>query len=312
MFFTNSENVDPAIHNAVDTMPDCSNLNVSDMLTKVVRILDKATAGSRLHPVNLGDGSDDPMAIDSDSGSELEEEADDEEYDSDDEAWSSKPSKAHWTSASSVKLMTPDQKLVKERLRNDLRLAKGAGFRVALHGDLANGGRGGFVILSIRVSKLGISEEALDAWHMDPTQYFVVLLRYTAGYQTYDQLIGSSPCHTQIRVGLCDKYKIAIDEAVEAFAQLEDKSKSRKLFSKTGDANSKANGLGRLFIGRPLEELLNDRLIPLLRYRNGMGFPWLGAEEFFDDHQGKSDELLPPFKLCLMFAYRSQPWKWCA
>ena len=288
MFFTNSDNVDPSIHGAVDSMSDCSTLNVSDMLVKVVRALDKATAGSRLNPVNLSDGAGDPMALDSDSGSELHEEPDDAEYDSDDEAWSSKPPKIQqWGGSSAVPVMTADQKALRVRLRDDLRTAKDAGFRICHVGNLINGGKDGFVMLSIRVSKLGISEEALDAWHMDPIQYFLVLIRYTSGYQSFDDLIGNAPCSVQIRVGLSAKYKISIDEAVEAFAKLEDKGKTDKLLKKAHDGVEKKRGLRRLFIGGPLEELLNDRLVLLARYRMAMGFPWLGAEDFFNDHQGR-------------------------
>ena len=287
MFFTNSENVDPSIHASVDTMSDYSTLKVSEMLAKVVKVLDKATAGSRLNPMNLSDGADDPMAITSDSSSELQEEIDDADYDSDDEAWSSKPPKIQqWTHSSTASIMTPDQKVSKARLRHDLQMAKDAGFRVSHAGSLATGGRDGFVMVAVRIAKLGISEEALDAWHMDPTQYFLILIRYTTGYQSFDDLTGNASCNTQIRVGLSSRYKLAIEEAIEAFVRLEDKSKTKKLFNKSHDEAKPKSGLGRLFIGRPIEELLNDRLILLVRYRMAMGFPWLGAENFFNDHQG--------------------------
>ena len=175
-------------------------------------------------------------------------------------------------------------------MRQDLCLAKEAGFRVGCHGSLIHGGQDGFVTLSCRVAKLGISDEALQAWHLEQNQYFLVLIRYTAGYRDLDQLVGSTVAHggsgIQVRVGLSDKYNIAIDEAIAAFALLEDKSKSRKLTSTETEESDKPKGLGRLFIGRPLDELLNDRLVPLLKYRLAMGFPWDGAEDFFNDHQG--------------------------
>ena len=286
MFFTNSENVDSSIQTAVDTMSEYCNLKVSEMLAKVVKVLDKATAGSRLNPVHLSDGADDPMAVDSDSGSGLQEENDDADYDSEDEAWSSKPPKSQqWTSSGTTPVMTANQKASKARLRHDLLMAKDAGFRVSQVGSLADGGRDGFVMVAIRVAKLGISEEALDAWHMDPTQYFLILLRYSSGYQCFDDLIGNAICNTQVRVGLSSRYKLPTEAATEAFARLEDKSKTDKLFNKSHDGPKKS-GLGRLFIGRPIEELLNDRLILLARYRMAMGFPWLGAENFFNDHQG--------------------------
>ena len=177
-----------------------------------------------------------------------------------------------------------------KRIRQDLSVAKEAGLRVGYHGSLLNGGLDGFVTISCRVSKLGISEEALQAWHLESKQYFLLLIRYTAGYKSLDRLLGSDLNHggsgVQLRTGLSDRYKIAIDEAIAAFTLLEDKSKSSKLMNTTDALPKKTNGIGRLFIGRPMEELLNDRLIPLLRYRMAMAIPWGGAEQFFNDHQG--------------------------
>lgn len=66
MFYTDSENVPPPVHEALDSMSDCQGLKVSDMMSKLSRILDKATAGSRNNPVDLEDG--DPMMVDSDNG----------------------------------------------------------------------------------------------------------------------------------------------------------------------------------------------------------------------------------------------------
>ena len=50
-------------------MSDCQRLKVLDMIGKVSKSLDKATAGSRHNPVDLEDG--DPMLIDSDNGNYL-------------------------------------------------------------------------------------------------------------------------------------------------------------------------------------------------------------------------------------------------
>jgi len=64
MFYTDSSNVPPEVHSALDSMRDCSSMKVSDMMAKLVKTLDKATAGSRHNPVDIDDP--DPMVIDSD------------------------------------------------------------------------------------------------------------------------------------------------------------------------------------------------------------------------------------------------------
>lgn len=290
MFYTNSEKASSSIHSALDAMSNCQSMKVSDMMCKLVKALDKATAGSRDNPVDLDDG--DPMAIDSDEEPELSE--DPEDYDSEPGGWSPKSPK-HYTSSSTPVARLGDRLEImatNTKIRRDLSLVKEAGFRVSYLGDLLNGGQDGFVTISCRIAKLGISDEALQAWHLEPDQYFLLLIRYSSGYRPFERLIGQGMSHgdtgVQMRVGLGAKYKIAIDEAIAAFMTLEDKSKSRKLVNAPMSESARTGGLGRLFIGQPLDDLLNDRLIPLLRYRTAMDLPWAGAEDFYNDHQGRN------------------------
>ena len=295
MIYTDSDHVPQEMHEALDCMDNYIGVKVPSMLSSVVRNLDKATrgsAGSQANPVDLDDG--DPMVIDSDHVSESDDESE-VDPDSDDGAWSPKSPRYDWnqSSASQVRLGDRSKLFVERgRIRSDLRLAKEAGFRVSLQGSLLDGGRDGFVSLSIRMNKLGISDEALQAWHMNPEQYFVLLIRYAEGYQSLDSITAAAISHAShavtFRVGLNDKYKPGIDEVTAAFAKLEDKSKTKKLLTESADASKPVRKLGRLFIARPLDELLNDRFLPLLRYRMAMGFPWRGAEEFFNDHQGRN------------------------
>jgi len=225
--------------------------------------------------------------------SELEQFDDQDDYDSDAGGWSPKSPQHHTATTSHARISDRVEiHATNTRIRQDLRQVKEAGFRVGFLGSLLNGGQDGFVTISCRVSKLGISDEALQAWHMEPNRYFILLIRYTAGYKNLDRLVGSGMNHggsgVQIRAGVSDRYKIAIDEAIAAFAFLEDKSKSRKLMNSQKTGSNTTSGLGRLFIGRPLDELMNDRIVPLLRYRLAMGFHWGGAEDFFNDHQGRT------------------------
>ena len=286
MYFTKSDNVAPQLDGAVATMNDCSRLKVSDMLARLTTALDKAIAGSKHDPMSLENGANHPVIVDSDSDQELQDEDDPIDYDSEEQDLSPSLLKHQWTAASKLQAVTPVQQVDRARMRHDLRLAKDAGFRVTHLGTLPTGGEDGFVVVSIRVSKLSISEEALAAWHMEPKQYFVVLIRYIAGYQSFDDLIGTATFNIQIRVGLSNKYKLGVVEAINAFAQSEHSRSKKKAAPSSPDGQDETHGLGRLFLRRPLEELLNDRLIRLLKYRMALGFPWLGAEEFFNDHQG--------------------------
>ena len=296
MFFTSADSVHPEIQQAIDSLPGCSRRKVADMLTKVVGYLDKVTVDKDGEPTSLGD--DGTMDIDSDSDDEIQDEADDEdeqpdEYDSDDEAFSNKTAKINFSNSTyESNQSTGSLQILRRRIRHDLDLAKKARFRVSYIGKLHKGSLNGLITLSVRVSKLDISEEALSAWNMEANQYFMIILRYSAGYQTLDDLISGEGSGVDIRVGLAEGYKISTEDAVAAFTKMEDTSNPSNHVA--GKSQTGPKGLARLFIQGPLEELLNHRLISLLKYRMAMGFPWLGAEEFYNDHQGRNLEQSTP------------------
>ena len=168
MIYPDSEKVPAAIHSALDDMGNYPGMRVSDMMAKAVRALDKTTAGSRHNPVDIDDG--DPMQIDSDL--DPEESDDPDEYDSDPGAWSPKSPKHHPSTSASQRRVGDrgDTRALDARIRQDLRYAKEAGFRVCYLGNLLNNGLDGFVTISCRVAKLGISDEALQAWHLQSSQ----------------------------------------------------------------------------------------------------------------------------------------------
>ncbi|KAJ5937361.1 hypothetical protein N7454_004661 [Penicillium verhagenii] len=99
--------------------------------------------------------------------------------------------------------------LVLARLRHDLRLVKAAGFKVGYVGSQT-----GEIVLSIarRISKLGISEEAMQTWSVQSSEYLVLLIRYPHGYQNMQKIFDmgdqADTC-VQMRVGLCDSYRPA-------------------------------------------------------------------------------------------------------
>ncbi len=265
---------------------------LSQLLSRIAKLLDKATAGSEHNPVDL----DDPMDVD-EQESELES---DPEPDSDSDlepgGWSPRSPKHHSQAAiGSYRQRSGGHQAFSTdntRVRLDLQTAKLAGFRVGHLGGLLNGGEDAFVTISCRVTKLGISEEALQAWHLESSEYFILLIRYTAGYRSLERLVAKDTSGAmktvEMRVGLSQGYKIKYDEAIEAFSKTKDKSKNTEYSNGEKSGSPKSGGLGRLFIGRPLDELMNGRLLDLVNYRVSEGFPWGGAEQFYNDHQGRN------------------------
>ncbi|KAL8846923.1 MAG: hypothetical protein Q9221_008011 [Calogaya cf. arnoldii] len=301
MVYTTSENVPTHLSTALEDVGTLDGCDVSQMLAKVAKTLDQADAGSQANPLDLDDdamdtdeqlvdGSDPDLDDDSDLGS--------------DEDWSPGPpsqndhTKIHPRKASDMRsrgaVLSSNR-----RIRSDLKAVKQAGFRVGHLGGLIDNAQDCFVTVSIRVSKLGISEEAMQAWHLNPHQYFLLLIRYTAGYRSLDDLIASGNFHrpkdVSFRVGLSQHYKIPVDEAVQAFSQLKKKYASSSGSGPYENTDAKetpgmgtSKGLQPLFIGGPLQDLMNERLLAMINYRSAMGFGWGGAESYYVDHQGSN------------------------
>lgn len=187
------------------------------------------------------------------------------------------------------------RRLTKE-LRDDLRRAKNAGFKVAVLGDYA-GGISFYVSLGIRIGKLGISDEALIAWKLDKTQYFIVLIHYSSYYKNIAQLTGNSLVHhgrkdVSLCVGKSANYKPTFQEAITAFSKVtatEDRQEQHPRNTNDGsESDVLKDNIGHggafqgIFISGPINQLLNTALIPLLKCRMTWGFGWDGAELYYN------------------------------
>ena len=294
---TDDDNVPQAINAAMQDIGDFSGLSIEQMLEKVAKTLSKATTGSCKNPVDL----DGPVSMDLDDSDPEQEEEDD--YDDDhgysDDDWAADSSHLpHQPTTVKQAFSHPKDRAstvaLNERIRRDLQYAKQAGFRVGCLGQLLNDGQDSFVTVSCRITKLGISEEALQAWHLDANMYYVIVIRFNSGYRTYPQLAqdesfyGESGVH--LRVGLSRRYKINLPEAIEAFSKTTDKSKDAQKDDGEQVDDAK-DGLVPFFISRTLNELMGDKLLVLLRYRDKFAFGWDGAEEYYHDNQGMSADL---------------------
>ncbi|CAG8329945.1 unnamed protein product [Penicillium salamii] len=175
---------------------------------------------------------------------------------------------------------------LQRKLRRDLRLIKHAGFRV---GYLGSKNKSIIVSVSCRIAKLGISDEAMDAWNVKPSEYVVLLIRYVPTYVDLQGMIGLCGNITkdlvQMHVGTCDSYKPSLQQAVEAFQGIRDHQ--RKDEHATPDKAMDDSSLRPLFIGKSLNSLLEERLLAIIQLRLQHGYSWTGAELFFNDNQGK-------------------------
>jgi ubiquitin-conjugating enzyme E2 Q len=147
-----------------------------------------------------------------------------------------------------------------------------------------------YVSLSIRISKLGISEEAMQAWQLEPSEYLVAILHYPAGYKSMDDLRAYDTHQARrsfgVRIGICTTYKPTTQEAITAFTVLGKEEEKLREATQQADSqqasSSLPKGFRNSFVSRPLNELLEQRFHLLLKYRYG-GMSWHGAEYFYND-----------------------------
>jgi ubiquitin-conjugating enzyme E2 Q len=227
-----------------------------------------------------------------------DEEEDEDEYFPGDEDMMPKSRLANNGGAMSSGDYTEATSAFRRRVRNDLLIAKSEGFRVGHLGGMMDG-LGCYVSLSIRISKLGISEEAMQAWQVAPSEYLVAVFHYPSGYKSMDDLRSYDAHQARrnfgIRVGVCTTYKPTVQEAISAFTVLSKEEEKRREASQQGDSQNVSSeipkGFRNSFISRPLNELLEQRFHVLLKYRYG-GMPWHGSESFYNDqvlHASHSD-----------------------
>jgi len=182
-------------------------------------------------------------------------------------------------------------KSFRDRVRADLIAAKGAGFKVGHLGSLMNG-CSSFVTVSIRMSKLGLSEEAMQAWKVDPSEYLILLIQYPNGYKTGEQLQAYDSLRLTPNIGMQvfagKGYKPTLKEAINAFTKAR-----QERASMAGDGNQDGDGtagdssIQNTFISKSLSMLLEKNLIPILRFRS-QGMDWTGAEAWYNQMQRAS------------------------
>jgi ubiquitin-conjugating enzyme E2 Q len=291
---SSSDHVPPRVSSALESIqPSLRGRNLQQMLEQVSLLLESTLSKGQAHnPIDLDEEMED-QPEDDEFDQEQDEVLTEDSEDEDEHVWSPRsprhaaPSFPNPNASSSSRV--PMTKKARARIRSDLRAAKNAGFKVGVLGDL---NAGGFVCLSIRVVKLGISEEAMQAWGLRRQHYLVLMIRFEEGYRTLEQVSEESANtgatkNTEMRVALSERYKPSITDAIKAFAQVP-KSGTLPPADCSESYSAGSSSLETLFIGRPLNDLLRERFAGITKYRLACGFSWTGSETFFNDIQGKS------------------------
>ncbi|KAL0254468.1 hypothetical protein SLS55_009943 [Diplodia seriata] len=163
-------------------------------------------------------------------------------------------------------------------MRQDLALVKDAGFRVGVCDPLVQG-HPAYLTSACRIAKLGISEEAMQAWQLRPTEYLVLLIHYPKGYRHIGHIEDPTAWKDMLdfRFGVSSSYKPSRSEIIQAFATSDVKAQNETAEPTNGDFR-------KLFIAGPLRDLFCQKFLLILKCRIKEGMSWDGAMAFWHDH----------------------------
>ncbi|KAF3204197.1 hypothetical protein TWF106_010376 [Orbilia oligospora] len=253
-------------------LPSLAGTPIKQIMVRVVQHLrNKETDGSKKRPfvvndddVGFGHASQSSQARHARKTGRLSHDDDD---DNGDDLYTTGPTldKGKKVASGSPPVITPTSP--SQRIITDLRAAKDAGFKLGYHGSLKGTGVC-YVVISCRLSRLGISDNALDAWHVETKRYLSLIIEYPAGYANLDDLCDElkrsrsdrAKANIRMRIRQNDQYKPTKAQCQAAF--------------KRADPNIP-------YILQTLELFLNERMITLLKKRLELGFTWFGAEEYY-------------------------------
>lgn len=156
--------------------------------------------------------------------------------------------------------------VVLRRIRRDLRKAREAGCKVGIIGGLDNSSRTHVISLSVRANKLGLSQEALEAWDVEASDYIVLMIRIEDLYPCSEKVVQhpSVDFHIQFRFGKCARYKPSLEQAFAAFATTAQKLAGE---DKTPSAENDDQRFQKIFISTSLEQFMNESFISLVKLR---------------------------------------------
>ncbi|KAL2180140.1 uncharacterized protein P884DRAFT_218939 [Thermothelomyces heterothallicus CBS 202.75] len=168
------------------------------------------------------------------------------------------------------------------RIRRDLREVREAGYRVGFFDGFGKDSTTGIIALSIRLDKLALSNEAMEAWDVKPTEYVVLLVRFDRQYYPLEQVFNQAAARTEVafRIGKCSKHKPSIEQASRAFAKPNRSvSTERSEPVKTTERDSDETRFEKLLVSNSLDSFMCESFISLLKIREAHGCSWEKAND---------------------------------
>ncbi|KFY14918.1 hypothetical protein V492_02319 [Pseudogymnoascus sp. VKM F-4246] len=297
-----SSSAPPAFERELESIQSSlTGLTIQGLLSKTATALRSLAVGSEKDPLCLDDDDDVIMgsATEDDHpthpGYGGQEDGDDEDDDEDDDDdWSpSSPLSDIFMPSTKVTLDPTILKAIQKRIRQDVTRAKLAGFRVGILAGMRAESMDSILSLSIKVSNLGLSEQAIEAWDLEPHRYIVLLIHYAGPYVTFQKVMetGVRQLHIEFRIGVCSYYKPSLSDAIAAFST--SRLQASDILANTPETvesstNTDDRKFHALFISSPMNQLINDRFLSLLKIRKNDGLGWEGAKHVYNQHQSRA------------------------
>ncbi|KAI5925928.1 hypothetical protein F4810DRAFT_656743 [Camillea tinctor] len=172
-----------------------------------------------------------------------------------------------------------------KRIRQDFRAVRDSGFKVGRICGFEHINHHNIVSASVRIDKLGLSEETLEAWDLASTDYIVLLINYTGGYLTYEDMITkpAEQCRLKFRVRKCPKYRPTLHQALAALSLASLESKKQNSCRAQDEQEQADMELSLPWVGESLDMFLDKELIPMMKLRKLKGVSWDKAKKMYSE-----------------------------
>lgn len=168
-----------------------------------------------------------------------------------------------------------------KQLKRHLKQASALGLFICLPSTNLEEVIPGTFSMAVRVSKLGIHDEALEAWGLKSSEFVVMLVRCFVQYPSADRILElpSDQTTIQFRIGKCTSPRPSLGSVLSAFPQGEEKEDMTQSESPTQLESLDGGAFVPLYVSRSLDFLLNHEFPSLLRLRRSQGLSWDQAQK---------------------------------
>ncbi|KAI0097688.1 hypothetical protein GGR51DRAFT_552941 [Nemania sp. FL0031] len=175
-----------------------------------------------------------------------------------------------------------------EKIRRDFRTVRNAGFRVGKICGVDYVSEHNIMTISVKASKLGLSEETHMAWNLQPSDYIVLLMMYSGKYTSFDDAMGTPTGQIPLCLKLrkCSKYRPASSEAIDTFVKSLPNNVSRKterkISNREGSPDDGGN-LSRFGVGDSINQLLGNGFLDMMKLRKRENVTWDDAKKIHSE-----------------------------